>query len=242
MPISHSLDRRHLRQPRPYAASIPHQNSLWSVTDLGRWQGGPLKCFHRPITEAPVEGKQGCSEALNACYNWAIKERGGGRSMEGTARAYVLGEEEGEAIWFLGTLMVVKAGGSETEGRFALIDQFMPADYATPLHVHHTDDEAFYVLEGELRVHYGQQQLTAGPGTWVFAPKGVPHALQTGAAGARVLTFSSPAGFADFVRSAGEPAREHRLPPPMPVDAQRLTAIAQEHDIEILGPPPQAEG
>ncbi|HXG41315.1 MAG TPA: cupin domain-containing protein [Dehalococcoidia bacterium] len=135
--------------------------------------------------------------------------------------------------------MVIKAGGTETQGRFAVIDQRMPPDYATPLHVHRTDDEAFYVLEGQLRVHYGQRQLTAGPGTWVFAPKGLPHALQTGPEGARVLTFSSPAGFADFVRSVGEAAREHRLPPPAPVDPQRLTAIAQQHGIDILGPPPR---
>ncbi len=158
--------------------------------------------------------------------------------MDAADRAYSLERDEGEPIWFLGTLMVVKAGGSETEGRFALIDQHMPAHYGTPLHVHHTDDEAFYVLAGELYVLCGQQQVRAGPGTWVFAPRGVPHAIQTGEAGARVLTFSSPSGFVEFVRAVGEPAREHALPPPAPVDAERLAAIAREHGIEILGPPP----
>lgn len=160
--------------------------------------------------------------------------------MDAAGRAYWLDRDEGESIWFLGTLMVVKAGGGETEGRFALIDQQMPAHYGTPLHVHHTDDEAFYVLEGQLHVQCGGQQLTAGPGSWVFAPRGVPHALRTGDAGARVLTFSAPSGFVDFVRAVGEPAREHTLPPPAPVDAERLTAIAREHGIEILGPPPGA--
>ena len=79
-------------------------------------------------------------------------------------------------------------------------------------------------------------------GAWVFAPKGVPHAFRVGEAGARMLTFSAPAGFADFVRAAGEPAAGLRLPPPGPLDVERLSAVAARYGIAIVGPPPEPVG
>ncbi len=158
--------------------------------------------------------------------------------MQTARRGYMLGAEEGQAIWFAGALMVLKAGGEQTEGRFALLDQHVPAEYAAPQHVHHDEDEAWYILEGEATFYCGDDRFSAGPGAWVFLPKGIPHAFRVGASGARLLTFSAPAGFADFVQAAGEPAQGHALPPDGPVDVEQLAAIAGRYGIEIVGPPP----
>ncbi len=158
--------------------------------------------------------------------------------MPATGKAYMLGADDGEAIWFAGTLMVLKAGGEQTAGRFALLDQCVPGEYAAPLHVHHDEDEAWYILDGEAIFVCGDDRFCAGPGAWVFLPKGVPHAFRVGASGARLLTVSAPAGFADFVRAAGEPGVGRTLPPAGPVDVERLAAIAGHYGIEILGPPP----
>lgn len=158
--------------------------------------------------------------------------------MQATNRAYALAAEEGEAIWFAGALMVFKAAGDQTEGRFALLDQRVPGDYAVPRHVHHDEDEAWYMLDGEATFYCGDERFTAGTGTWVFLPKGVPHAFRIGPAGARLLTFVAPAGFAEFVRAAGEPAPTLTVPPPAPLDVERLAALATQYGIEILGPPP----
>jgi len=49
-------------------------------------------------------------------------------------------------------------------------------EWIAPLHVHHEDDEAWYVLEGTLRFRIGDEEVEAGPGTAVLAPKGMPHA------------------------------------------------------------------
>lgn len=155
-------------------------------------------------------------------------------------RAYVLADAEGEALWFAGALMVLKAGSQETEGRFALLDQRVPGDYAVPHHVHHEEDEAWYVLEGEATFYCGAGRFTAGPGAWVFLPRGVAHAFRVGPAGARLLTFSAPSRFADFVRAAGTPARARTIPPPAPLDVERLAAVAAQYGIEIVGPPPEA--
>jgi mannose-6-phosphate isomerase-like protein (cupin superfamily) len=151
-------------------------------------------------------------------------------------RAYVLAPDEGQATWFAGALMLRKAGASETEGRFALLDQRMPADYAVPRHVHHAEDEAWYILDGQVTFVCGAEQLEAGPGTWVFLPRQVPHTFRVGPDGARMLTFTAPGSFADFVEAAGQPARALVVPPALPLDPQHLASIAAGYGIDILGP------
>jgi hypothetical protein len=73
----------------------------------------------------------------------------------------------------------------------------------------------------------------------VFLPRQVPHTFRIGPAGARLLTFTAPASFADFVAAAGEPAPALVVPPATPPDPERLARIAARFGIEILGPPPQ---
>lgn len=46
------------------------------------------------------------------------------------------------------------------------------------LHVHHRDDEAWYVLEGTLRFRIGDREFDAPAGSGVFAPRGVPHSYE----------------------------------------------------------------
>lgn len=152
-------------------------------------------------------------------------------------RAYHLGAQEGEAIWFAGALMVHKAGSEQTEGRFDLLDQTMPPGYSVPKHVHHTDDEAWYILEGEIDFRCGEREIAARPGSWVFAPRTVPHTFVVGGTGARALTLTFPSGFAQFVSEFGVPAQSLTVPPPAPVDEARLVKVAKKYGCEILGPP-----
>lgn len=158
--------------------------------------------------------------------------------MGGHSKAYMLSQDEGDATWFAGALMVLKATGEQTDGRFALLDQRAPGDYAVPRHIHEREDEAWYILEGEATFYCGDETFSAGPGAWVFAPKGIPHAFRVGRAGARLLTMTWPADFADFVRAAGEPAPALALPEPAPLEVERLTELGRQYGIQIVGPPP----
>ena len=158
--------------------------------------------------------------------------------MQVGTKAYVLGEDEGKAIWFANALMVMKAATEETAGRFAILDQRVPGGYAVPRHVHHAEDEAWYFLEGEATFYCGEDSFTAGKGAWVFLPRDVPHAFKVGPAGARMLTLSAPSGFADFVEECGEPAPGLSIPPQGPLDVERLATIAAKYQVEIVGPPP----
>ena len=144
------------------------------------------------------------------------------------------------ALWFLGTLTFVKAASDSTNGAFGLIEQLIPAGFATPYHVHHAEDEAFYVLEGELAVVLDGKWQKAGTGAYLFGPREVPHGFKVeGSDPARILVLCAPAGFERFVIEMSDPATQLALPPPAPPDMAKLTSLAAKYKIDILGPLPE---
>lgn len=64
-------------------------------------------------------------------------------------RGYHLGPGEGKAVWFLDTIMTVKAGGDDTHDAFTLIEFAAPSGFGPPLHIHHREDEGFYRLKAQ---------------------------------------------------------------------------------------------
>ena len=104
----------------------------------------------------------------------------------------------------------MKATGEQTGGALGLVEQILPAGFASPWHLHHNEDEAFYVAEGDMMFICGDDRLAAGPGSWVWGPRGIPHGFRVeGTAPARLLLFATPAGFEQFVVELGEPATEN---------------------------------
>jgi mannose-6-phosphate isomerase-like protein (cupin superfamily) len=106
--------------------------------------------------------------------------------------------------------MIFHAFGFQTGNTFGLIEiEWGPGDVAGP-HVHHLEDEGFFVLEGELTMHVaGAGQIPARAGEFVWAPRGIPHYYSvTGERGARVLVFEVPGGtLIDFFYRAATEAR-----------------------------------
>ena len=146
---------------------------------------------------------------------------------------------EGEARWFLGFLVTIKSSGATTNGRVAVIEHLGTRGLGSPLHVHHNEDEWFYITEGELTFWVGGQLTDAPAGSFVYGPRGIPHTFTVTSPEARFLLVTEPAGFEGFMRALSEPAQSLTLPPattPTP-DPERMTAIATEYGIEILGPP-----
>jgi mannose-6-phosphate isomerase-like protein (cupin superfamily) len=149
--------------------------------------------------------------------------------------------DEGEALWFLGSLATIKATGADTRGRLTVVEFVNPAGFAPPLHRHLEEDEAFYVLSGTARFRCEDQVFDAGPGDVVLLPVGKPHTFLVGdAEPLRALQITTPSGFEDFAAEVGEPAPRRELPVPGPVDPERLGHAATRHHLEILGPPPVA--
>jgi Cupin domain len=78
----------------------------------------------------------------------------------------------------------------EIDGESICIHEWRGSGPAT-LHVHHEDDEAWHVLEGELRFRFGDRVEVAQAGSTVFVPAGVPHTYET-LPGARYLIILTP--------------------------------------------------
>ena len=107
-----------------------------------------------------------------------------------------------------------------------------------PLHVHHREDEAFFVLAGRLRFVCGEEAIVAGPGAFVFLPRDVPHTFVVeGEEPAHLLTLVSPGGGEGFFVEAGRPPEGPGLPPAGPPDIATLQRVAPRYGNEIVGPP-----
>jgi len=90
------------------------------------------------------------------------------------------------------------ASAAETGGAFSLLLSNAPAGDHVPLHVHDTVDEAFYILDGQYRIHCGEQTWPAAAGDFVFLPRGIPHSYNVVDEPARKLIFAVPGGIEDF--------------------------------------------
>jgi mannose-6-phosphate isomerase-like protein (cupin superfamily) len=138
---------------------------------------------------------------------------------------------------FFGSPTIIRSSGETTGNHFFLMEALaMPPGLESPYHVHHNEDEAFYVLEGEIAVVCGGKWLSAGPGTYVYGPREIPHGFKVvGTKPARMLLLCAPAGFERFVRDLSMPLDAVPAPP----DAATLVATAAKYGIDILGPLPE---
>ena len=153
--------------------------------------------------------------------------------------AVALQPGEGDARWFLGALLTIKASGETTDGGVAVIEHHAPQGHGSPLHVHHKEDEWFYVTEGVLTFWLGGEVTRAAAGSFIYLPRDVPHTFLVSSPEARFLLVVEPAGFEGFVREMSEPAREQILPPAavQPPSPEEMTATASKYGLDILGPP-----
>lgn len=147
---------------------------------------------------------------------------------------------EDPAYWFLNGLYVVKATSESTGGAFSLIDETSAPGHATPYHLHHIEDEAFYVLEGEFTFISEGSKTVVRPGGYIFLPRGIPHGIRcTGSDLSRMLILAMPGtGFLGMVLEMAEPAKERVMPPPTTPDMEKLTRLCAKYQIDILGPLP----
>ncbi len=95
-----------------------------------------------------------------------------------------------------------KIDSADSGGRFSVVHHpIAPRSLVAPLHRHHREDEYSYVLIGKLGALLGEQVVTAGPGTWVFKPRGQWHTFwNAGDTPCEIIEVISPGGFEDFFR------------------------------------------
>jgi quercetin dioxygenase-like cupin family protein len=147
--------------------------------------------------------------------------------------------EAGTTITLVGDVYTCLASGADTGGSYALFEACVPPGGGPPPHLHHREDEAFYVLEGQVEFMADGRTVRGGRGFFIHLPRERPHAFRnSGDTPARMLIWALPAGLERFFADVGHP-----LPGPdaaaLPVtqeDIDRLLAVAPEYSLEILPP------
>jgi quercetin dioxygenase-like cupin family protein len=144
--------------------------------------------------------------------------------------------EEGEARWWFGSLAVIKTTAAETGGQLTIIEVTNPPGFEAPLHVHHRDDEGFWILDGSVTFEVGDRTIKARAGDFAFGPRDIPHRYTVGDSGCRMLFIMVPGGMEEVVRATSEPAGSRTLPPPPDEepDIDAITAIVKQHGYELL--------
>jgi quercetin dioxygenase-like cupin family protein len=160
--------------------------------------------------------------------------------MSNPTQLIQLSAGEGPAFSAVGDVYRILAAGEQTGGVYVLSEARVLPGGGPPPHIHHREDESFFVLEGEITFMLGDKNVVAKPGAFIQGPRGIPHAFKNeGSVPARMLIHVTPPGFDKFLAEIGEPVASFDSPPtPVTAEAiQKLLAAAPNYGIEILPPP-----
>jgi quercetin dioxygenase-like cupin family protein len=138
---------------------------------------------------------------------------------------------QGPTTWVDGDAYTVKASKESTNGTLAFLEASIPPGSGPPPHVHTLEDEAFYILSGQLEFLGSGQRFLANAGDFVFVPRGVGHCFKNVSVHAvRMVFLYTPAGFDRFFLEAGQPAVPGTPTPTWgPTEFKRATEIAARY-------------
>lgn len=142
-------------------------------------------------------------------------------------RPKVIHASEGKRLSVQGIVFSYKVVGEDTEGPEGIV----PPRHGAPEHIHHREDEAFYILEGEFETERGGEIFKAVPATFTLLPKGLPHRFQNFSnKPGKVLCLQSPSGIEEFFEHMSLLAEAGQPP------AQKIKELVDKYEIEF--PPP----
>ena len=151
----------------------------------------------------------------------------------------VVGPGAGATIGVVGDAYRMLATGKETDGRYALIEAFVPPGGGPPPHRHSREEEGFHVLEGELTVTVDGQRLVLASGAFANLPIGSVHSFKNeGTATVRMLILIAPAGLEQMFLEVGTPlpAGAMEAEHPSQEEIGRLVAAAPRYGVELMLP------
>lgn len=128
------------------------------------------------------------------------------------SKPYVTNIQEKKAYWMVDTLWVILAEGKDTDNNFSLMWQICNQDSGPGPHSH-DQDEAFFVVDGEITYMANDEILAAKAGSFVWIPRGTVHAFKVESEQATILNMYTPAGFEQTIITGGTPAEAFTVPP-----------------------------
>lgn len=144
---------------------------------------------------------------------------------------------QGTSLSIVGDIVTFKAVSEDTNGQYTLFEVQVDPDIGPPPHIHHREDEAFYIQEGELEFQLGNQTVIATPGTFLYSPKGHQHNFTNKTnQRAKMLVWCMPAGIEEFFAEVGVPVDDPDGPsrPATPEAIERVLAAAPKYGIEFI--------
>lgn len=146
---------------------------------------------------------------------------------------------EGRRIAVVGDDYRFLATGEETGGRYAMWEALVPPGGGPPPHIHSREDEAFYVLEGEITFQIGQESVVARPGYFANMTPGTLHAFKNESdRPARMIISVAPAGLEKMFFEVGRALAPGEAPPrPTAEDIGKLLHAAPRYGVTIMPPP-----
>src|SRR5580698_3272018 len=180
--------------PAPIRTTISESLSSITISTYFMCNGQPLRytsCYPMRIPSSKRIAKSARRDSMSA---------------PATVATPYLNSREDAAFRFLGLPTLMRSTAETTNGAYGLMEHWsMPPGFASPYHLHHREDEAFYVLEGDMAFICDGKWQRGGPGTFVFGPRELAHGFTVvGDTPARMLLLCSPGGFEQFVQQLGQ--------------------------------------
>jgi quercetin dioxygenase-like cupin family protein len=137
-----------------------------------------------------------------------------------------------------------KVTSKETRGAYSILESVVQPGTGPEPHRHSKEDEAFYVIEGQYEFRVGNQVIQATAGSFLFAPRGIPHTYKNvGTTASRHLTLISPGGIERFFAERAALIKEvPTTDPAYPARYQVLTEkYGLEYNVDWVFPPYKGE-
>ncbi len=159
--------------------------------------------------------------------------------MPAGATSLVVGPGEGLTIQGpAGGPLTFKARGEQTNGTLTVLENVIAPGDGPPLHLHESQDESWYVLEGDLRFKLDGDLRHAPQGSFVFVPRGIAHCFQNAGAGpARIIVAVHPRGDGGVLRPLCRAARRPGRPRSVPASRRRRRDERRRAAARRLGSP-----
>lgn len=146
---------------------------------------------------------------------------------------------EGRTIAVVGDVYRFLAIGDDTNGTYAMWEAIVPPGGGPPPHVHSREEEAFYILEGEITFTVNGEKVVALAGMFANMPVGTPHSFKNESdQPAKMLISVAPAGLEKLFMEVGVPLTDGATTalPPTKEEIEKLLAVAPKYGIEIRVP------
>jgi hypothetical protein len=163
------------------------------------------------------------------CWSSALLSRGEGVKCmyRQTNQSMASSRQEQEALWYLGGLRIIQELQTQVKRTSKIFEYLVPAKTSVLSYAPDPEDAAFYIAGGEAAFQSGETTIQATPGTFLFLPRSTGYRYMVPATGSmRLLTWTTPPGFAQQVTSMGNPGEAFVLSPPPAPESEKVQQLA----------------